>query len=291
MNGNTQELLEQLNRFTRRSLTADEVYLFDIVLCDNEIDRDGDCFSEEALAQLQKLFVGVTGIFDHDTRAGNQAARIFAAEVCTDPNRKTKNGHDYCWLRANAYMVRTESNADLIREIDAGIKKEVSISCAVSEQKCSVCGANKLKKACPHIKGREYAGQTCHTVLAGITDVYEWSFVAVPAQRGAGVVKTCGGLHCDAEKLSMRRALIDMSEQLERLTGELRREVIRLCWRGGENACAKALAENVMHMDTAELLRLRDSLQLRPAEPHTAPQLKPKSAAKPADGNGAYRTV
>ena len=38
----TEELLEKLNRFTRKPLTADEVYAFPVVLCDNEIDRDGD---------------------------------------------------------------------------------------------------------------------------------------------------------------------------------------------------------------------------------------------------------
>ena len=50
--------LEQLNRFTRRTLTQEEVFLFDVRLCDNEIDRDGERFSLEALEQLKALFVG-----------------------------------------------------------------------------------------------------------------------------------------------------------------------------------------------------------------------------------------
>ena len=52
--------LEQLNRFTRRTLTQEEVFLFDVRLCDNEIDRDGERFSLEALEQLKALFVGKT---------------------------------------------------------------------------------------------------------------------------------------------------------------------------------------------------------------------------------------
>lgn len=67
-NPGTEEMevrLAQLNQFTRRTLTQEEVFLFDVRLCDNEIDRDGERFSLEALEQLKTLFVGKTGIFDH----------------------------------------------------------------------------------------------------------------------------------------------------------------------------------------------------------------------------------
>ena len=55
------EKLSKINRFTRRELTAEEVYLFDVILCDNDIDRDGECFSEAALEQMKGLFIGKTG--------------------------------------------------------------------------------------------------------------------------------------------------------------------------------------------------------------------------------------
>ena len=61
--------LEKLNRFTRREHTADEVYIFDVVLCDNEVDRDGERFSVEALKKLKELFVGKTGISDHEAKS------------------------------------------------------------------------------------------------------------------------------------------------------------------------------------------------------------------------------
>ncbi|MBR5405534.1 MAG: hypothetical protein IK107_04495 [Oscillospiraceae bacterium] len=286
----TDQLLDAVNRFTRRALTADEVYLFDLILCDNEIDRDGDCFSDAALAELQKRFVGVTGIFDHNPKSGNQAARIFRTEVCTDPVRTTRAGKPYRFLRANAYMVRTEGNADLIREIDAGIKKEVSISCAVSRQTCSICGANRLKQNCGHRKGKQYAGATCYTVLDGITDVYEWSFVAVPAQRGAGVTKTMGG-GADGEKDAMRRELLEMSSLLDDMTDDLRREVVRLCGQQGDNACARALARTAMHLGIKELRTLRESLSAgRMAAGGAQLQPQQKTDAAEADaGNNPFR--
>lgn len=256
------DLLTALNAFTRRQHSLDEVYLFDVVLCDNDIDRDGECFSENALISLQKLFVGVTGIFDHNPSSQNQTARIFQTELVTDNSRKTRHGKPYQFLKAHAYMVRTDANADLIREIDAGIKKEVSISCAASQQICSVCGTNRLQKPCGHIKGRSYHGAPCFCTLDGISDAYEWSFVAVPAQKHAGVTKTLGGsdtLH-DAETRMLEQALDSANDTLDKVSEVLRRDVVRLCYRGGESACAKALADSTVHMDVPALLSLRESL-------------------------------
>ena len=42
---------------------------------------------------------------------------------------------------------------------------------------------------CVHKKGQVYGGRQCYGKLCGISDAYEWSFVAVPAQRAAGVIK------------------------------------------------------------------------------------------------------
>lgn len=182
------ELLEKLNRFTRRELSADEVYIFPVTLCDNEIDRDNERFSRAALDTLAEKFIGVTGIFDHDPKGENQTARLFAAEV-VEEDRENSIGEKYAYLKGYAYMVRTASNADLIREIDGGIKKEISVSCAAERQVCSVCGADRRVKACRHVKGRMYDGKRCFFTLEDVSDAYEWSFVAVPAQVRAGVTK------------------------------------------------------------------------------------------------------
>ena len=46
--------------------------------------------------------------------------------------------------------------------------------------------------SCRHVKGRTYNGKLCYGELTGAKDAYEWSFVAVPAQRRAGVIKSAG---------------------------------------------------------------------------------------------------
>lgn len=181
--------LDKINSLTRREFTEKELYTFPVTLCDNDIDRDGEAFSDAALEQMQKLFVGKTGIFDHDPKGSNQTARIYDTEVVTDPDRLTAFGEPYKFLRGKAYTVRTDENKSLIAEIDAGIKKEVSVSCSANDRICSICGQNMNKEPCEHIKGREYDGKLCYYTLGDITDAYEWSFVAVPAQPRAGVTK------------------------------------------------------------------------------------------------------
>lgn len=177
--------LELINRLSRKQLKEEEVYIFPVTLCDNEIDRDYESFTVQTLYELKELFIGKTGISDHSMRSSDQSARVFRTWVEETPDRLTKRGEKYTALKAKAYMVRTNKNEDLIKEIDAGIKKEVSVSCCVSRHICSVCG----KERCGHVRGKTYDGVLCYTLLSGATDAYEWSFVAVPAQREAGVTK------------------------------------------------------------------------------------------------------
>lgn len=123
-------------------------------------------------------------------KSKDQSARIYSAEVVTDETRKTAHGEDYTYIKAKAYMVRTEKNKDLIAEIDAGIKKETSVGCCVRDISCSICGKNIKTEGCEHQKGKMYGGKLCCYLLSEPTDAYEWSFVAVPAQKNAGVIKS-----------------------------------------------------------------------------------------------------
>lgn len=177
--------MEKINALTTREFSEDEVYCFEVLLCDNEIDRDNERFDRETLQELAELFVGKSGICDHEAKSCNQQARIYDAWVEDFPGKQNSLGRPYCALMARAYMVKTESNKDLILEIEAGIKKEVSVGCSVRRKICSVCG--KEAGNCSHIPGEEYDGERCYLQLSKAQDAYEWSFVAVPAQRNAGV--------------------------------------------------------------------------------------------------------
>ena len=48
--------LALINRYTRKPLAKEDVYVFSVNLCDNDVDRDFECFSLSALNGLAVLF-------------------------------------------------------------------------------------------------------------------------------------------------------------------------------------------------------------------------------------------
>ena len=188
------EDLELINKLTRRNFTEEEIYIFSVVLCDNDIDRENERFTNEALEKLAELYVGKTGILDHNPTSENQTARIYDCKVESVDGKTNRLKEPYNRLVAKAYMPRSAKNEDIILEIDSGIKKEVSVGCSVAIKICSICAKNMKSENCAHIKGRKYkkagVNQICHVILDNPTDAYEWSFVAVPAQREAGIIKS-----------------------------------------------------------------------------------------------------
>lgn len=192
----TEAELKAINKLALVPLTADQVFTFKAVLCDNELDRTHERFNLKALQDLAKLFKGKTVIKDHRRSADNQVARIYATEL-VQSDKATASGELYTQLVARCYMVRTAGNADLIAEIQGGIKKEGSVGCAVTGSICSICGTDNAKTYCPHWPGRSYdkdgGKQVCTFTLTGARDAYEFSLVAVPAQRAAGVSKSYTG--------------------------------------------------------------------------------------------------
>ncbi|WP_443664063.1 hypothetical protein [Dysosmobacter sp.] len=266
------EELARINQFAKAELIAADVYVFSVRLCDNEVDRDFERFDEAALEKLGELFVGKSGLFDHQWSAEGQTARIYRTEVIREPAVKTQAGDCGCWLKAWAYMLRTEKNQDLIAEIEGGIKKEVSVGCSVARSACSICGASG--GSCEHVKGQYYGGKLCYFQLEDPTDAYEWSFVAVPAQRRAGVVKHFGPE--DAHLTALRKE----AELGRRYLAGLRREVVRLAMLSDDGLDGAMFAKMTRKLEEEELLELRRTYQARvdkrfPMEP----QLKERPAA------------
>ncbi len=218
--------LEAINALAKARLNGDQVYVFSVRLCDDQVDRDFERFDEAALPELARLFIGKTGVVDHKWSAENQVARIFETQVVREQG--------VSFIKAWAYIRRGGSNEEIIADIEAGIKKEVSVGCAMGRSVCSVCGSEY--GTCGHVKGENYDGAVCCAILQEPVDAYEFSFVAVPAQRDAGVMKALGGgkkcLKELAEEFGAQgeyRALFKEAELGRQYRKELEGNVVRLC--------------------------------------------------------------
>lgn len=299
----TPEDMQLISTYARRELAPEEVYIFSVSLCNNDIDRDYERFSVEALEQLAPMFVGKTGISDHSMRSADQRARIFDTYVEKQEGRLTGDGQPLYCLMARAYMLNNDANRGLIDDIDAGIKKEVSVSCSMSTAVCSICGEDHRTSQCRHIKGKKYGNKVCHTILSEPTDAYEFSFVAVPAQREAGVTKAFSikedvdmdeiiksiGV-CDSDLTitkSQARELSSYIDGLRRdaLLGEeykkqLAKEVVALFSNAFPSMDKKLFGSITAVMTTDELLGFRDGMKNAGTKKSMSPQLLPQEKTK-----------
>ena len=257
--------LEAINAQAKAQLTAEQVYVFSLRLCDDQVDRDHERFDTAALGTLAKLFIGKTGVVDHKWSADKQIARIFETQVVKEAG--------ISYIKAWAYIRRGGSNDEVIADIEAGIKKEVSVGCAMGMAVCSVCGSEY--GTCGHLKGEMYDGQVCCAILKEPMDAYEFSFVAVPAQRDAGVLKALGGRNRCLKELAEEfgaqaeyRALYKQAQLGQRYEKELQDNIVRLglSLELGvpepvlRNLVKTAAAEDLMALKTALEARLNEML-------------------------------
>lgn len=255
--------LEAINAQAKAELTAEQVYVFSLRLCDDQVDRDLERFDTAALPVLAKLFIGKTGIVDHKWSSDSQVARIFATEVIREERCS--------YIKAWAYIRRGKAAEEVIADIEAGIKKEVSVGCAMGRSVCSICGGEYGQ--CGHQKGEYYDGQLCCAILKEPMDAYEFSFVAVPAQREAGVLKGMGRAGATLKDLaeefgvqSEYRALWKQAQLGQRYEQELQDHVVRLCLSLDLGVEEPVLRSVMKKAPAEELIKLRDSLEKKMAE-------------------------
>ena len=254
--------LEAINAQARAELTAEQVYVFSLRLCDDQVDRDLERFDTEALPALARMFIGKTGVVDHKWSADAQVARIFQTEVVKE------DGVSY--IKAWAYIRRGGAADEVIADIEAGIKKEISVGCAMGRSICSLCGSDY--GTCGHHKGEYYDGQLCCAILKEPMDAYEFSFVAVPAQPRAGVLKGLGRQRCLKELAAEFGAQAEYNA-LEKMAAlgrvyekQLQDKVVRLCLvleLGVTEPVLRAITEKV---GAEELQKLKAALELRMRE-------------------------
>ena len=209
--------LDLINRHTIKPLTTDDVYMFKVILCDNDVDRVYDKMTDKFLEEYAEKSKGLTGLKDHDWESDNQLARLYDTEVVEDEEELNVLGEPRKYVLGKAYTLTKYQ--DYIDKINAGLLKESSVSFDSIGDTCSICGEHTVKGAddiavCPngHIMGETYDGKLCYNVLNELKDSYEWSLVAVPCQRNSGIKNksiTDGGLGIMKKPMFMLQKLLN----------------------------------------------------------------------------------
>ena len=179
--------MRKINAVSTHPLTADQVFVFSMRLCHNNVDIDFERFTAKSLHSLAKMYVGKSGIIRNE-----ENARIYDTVVVSDIERATKSGDIYCELIAYAYVLRSEVSKQLIEDLKADMVKNVSIGCGVASMTCSICG----EEICSHVKGNVYDGKLCFKNLNSPIEAYEWAFVVEPKKPDAAMTLDEAIQHC-----------------------------------------------------------------------------------------------
>lgn len=211
--------IDRINQFSVKKLSPEEVYCFSVAMCDNDIDRDMERFTNKTLDGLADMFVGKTVISDHMWKSGNQIGRIYETYV-QKAAEQNQAGEPLRQLVGKVYMLNSEDNKAVIDAIEAGILKEVSVGVSIKSRSCSLCGGKmrlnwstwQMECEKHHVLGESYPDEgLCFMNLDDPSDAYELSFVAVPAQRNAGVTKAANDPDVD-EAFDTLLSCPDLSE-------------------------------------------------------------------------------
>lgn len=192
IDSSSQHDLNLINTYTITDLDLSDVFLFTIKLCNNDIDRVFDCMTDTFLDSVASNIKGLTGLLDHDWSTDNQLSRIYDACVVEEDGVLNQLGKPLKYVLCKVYTL--SKYTDFIDKINSGLLREVSISFESTGDVCSICGAPMTKDGsgvghCEngHTAGVTYDGILCYNIINNLSDLLEWSLVAVPCQRGASI--------------------------------------------------------------------------------------------------------
>jgi hypothetical protein len=183
--------LAAINRFALEPLEASEVYVRQVRLATDAYDRTWERLPRVYLERLAQTLPGKPLLLGHDHRE-TPTGLWFAATV-----RRAAADEPGEWvLDAGFYLRKSEANAEIRRQIDAGVIRYASIGFRHDGVQCDVCGAVMDRPGgCEHWPGREVNGQAATFTYAGNpehVEAHEGSLVYLGAQYGAELVKELG---------------------------------------------------------------------------------------------------
>jgi len=178
------QLLADINSFSLRPLATDELVVFTMDLCHNQMDRHYSRFPDEELEKINRMVPGRPLMERHDLRGTLPRGTFFRSSLHGDGTRGRLS------VRPDVYVLRTADNASFIHNIEGGVYRETSIGFSFRTPECAICG--KDLRTCDHVPGRTYGDTVCHYVMRDVLEVIEGSVVPTGSQGTAFVPRRSG---------------------------------------------------------------------------------------------------
>lgn len=169
--------LPEIHRYALRPVAREEVAVFTLDLCHNQVDRHHSRFPEEELEKVNAMAPGRPLMERHDLRGSLPRGTFFRSQLHRAGDRVS--------VRPDVYVMRTAENAHFILNIEGGVYRETSIGFSFRMPECSVCGRDL--RTCDHVPGRSYGDAQCHFIMRDVLEVIEGSVVSSGSQ-GTGFV-------------------------------------------------------------------------------------------------------
>jgi len=256
-------------RFALAPLTAEQVYVRRLALCNDQYDRTSERFPRAYLDRFAETLPGKPLLAHHD-KGQFPLGRFFRAEVVTVPAEEGgegRRGAEVTWLYCWAYLVKTRGNEEVRAQIDAGVYSHVSIGFRWADLTCDVCGRSYFQGGCPHVIDQEYEGRRCTATYSGDprkVEALEGSLVYLGAQYGAVVTKS-DNRQAEKDTLAGQKSKQEpaLAEDGRLYRADLRGEVLRLADCVGAGAEAEALVDALGDAPAGRLKTLVSDYQRR----------------------------
>lgn len=173
--------LKKINSMSLVSQTKDSVITAPLVASNIKVDRGEERFTLKALETFSKLYPNKPVLKDHDWSVRSIVGKVYDARVENEE------------LVLDAYFLKTDGNMETVNNILGGVYSKLSVGFAAdpNDMICSACLKSMFDFECEHQPGEILKdGSKVCLIYKDITDVYEVSLVAVPANEPCAIRET-----------------------------------------------------------------------------------------------------
>jgi hypothetical protein len=166
------------------------------------VNNNGDAWTKPLLASTYRSFIGANNYQEHVQIPELAKGKVVDAVLREVPVGKDKNGKDLTSYYVDILVATERKHKDLVRKIEAGEMKTLSMGCKIAFSVCSKCGNKAVDEteACTHVKyeknntfydengtARKVAELCGHVSQPDSVTFIDASWVANPAFTGAVV--------------------------------------------------------------------------------------------------------